>query len=199
MVDRTHILPQWVKEAEYIYASGNSYIDVGFTPNQNTTVEIQMNINSLSGNFVGVFGTETPRFSLYINNTTTSSPKARFDYGDSMITYQTALSKNTDYTIKIDKNFFYINGEKVGEATPSTFTAARSLYLFTTHNSSGAYGTYGKNIKVKRFKVYDNGVLVRDMLSVRNITNNQYGMYDFCRGIFQGSYTTTQFSGGSYS
>jgi hypothetical protein len=190
------VLPDNYQEVEYIYTTGSSYIDTQFTPNQDTTIELTAKIVSLSGNFVGIFGTETPRFSLYINNVTTSTPKARFDYNSSMVTGTSAITKNVWHVFKIDKNQFYIDGVKVGEANYATFAAARSLYLFTIHNSSGAYGTYGKNIYIKKCKIWDNGSLVRNWLSCRKVSDNTYGMYDFVRKTFRGSYTTTKFSGG---
>lgn len=190
------VLPDDYQEVEYIYTAGSSYIDTQFTPNQDTTIELTAKIVSLSGNFVGVFGTETPRFSLYINNLNTSSPKARFDYNSSMVTDTSVISKNVWHVFKIDKNQFYIDGIKIGEASYATFVAARSLYLFTIHNSNGAYGTYGKNIYVKRCKIWDNGSLVRDWISCKNISDNTYGMYDFARNTFRGSYTSTKFNGG---
>lgn len=188
-------IPARFRQVEYIYANRLSYIDTSLLPNQDTTAEINLKINSLSGNFIGVFGTETPRFSIYFNNLVTSSPKARFDYNNTLTTDVSAISKNDWHCFKIAKNKFYVDGIEIGEANYEPFTVARSLYLFTTHINNGAYQTPLIDVFVGQFKIFDNKTLILHYIPAFDTVTSLYGMYDLISDSFKASYTNNPFLG----
>lgn len=151
---------------------GNQYIDTGLRPNQDTTVEMKLKMGYYTG---ALFGARSTQFSktftcFFIRE----SGKIRFDYN----TIQTSYSGYTygmTYTIKQDKNNFYINGIKKGSTTYNPFNCDHNLYLFAVNTSE----TTGSKAKVDCLycKIWDRGALVRDYVPVLD-SNNIVCLYD---------------------
>jgi len=173
---------------EYIESSGTQYIDTGFTPNQNTRVDVKFVPLSSSNDGVYVFGSGTSStnraFELYPWNGTLQS-----NYGTSTVNTATVTVGQT-YEVSKNRNVTTINGTSYSH-TANSFTAPYTLDLFALHRSSVVLPSNG--MKLYYAKIWDNDVLVRDFIPVIRHSDYQIGMLDLCEMKFYGSAGTNKF------
>ena len=123
--------------------------------------------------------------------------KVRIDYNDEdsfIDTISEDAIVGVKYTIKQDKNKYYINGQYVGEYDYSNFTAPGELYIFALNNNNSLYSC-GYD-KIYSFKIWDNGTLIRDYIPVHNTITNTAGLYDKVEGKFYPNSGTGSFTEG---
>lgn len=180
------------QKVEYIQSSGTQYIDTGFIPNQNTSVELQFNGLISSGN-QDYFGTSTSSngysYGLYDGGS-----KVYDNYNDDKAIRSGHISGMM--TVNKNKNVTTITGNynlSYTHAT-ATFTSAHSLYLFARWISTGAYRP--ATMKCYEFKIWDDGTLVRDFIPCYRKSDNKPGLYDIVNDVF---YTNAATSGDDFT
>lgn len=173
---------------EYIESTGTQYIDTGFKPNQDTRVVMDFeNKGNYSGMTTGLCpllgarnGSSSAVYALWVG--ATSYPH----YGN------VAYNKNGSFSIDINTRLIYDfnkNVVSIGDTSitcsTSTFSTNYNLCLLTIDN----YGTIESRKasgKLYSCKVYDNGVLIRDYIPVKD-SNGAAGLYDVVNDAFYAS------------
>ena len=174
-------------ELEYLQATGTQYVDIGIVPNQNTEVEIKFKLNAIpaSNEYIGLFGSavyNAPKWFRYI---IAGSSK----WGFQMANRENLSLVNCDtniHTIKFGKGKVIDNGIQIYSNTIDNFTGI-SMYLFATHiDVAGAnpqWVDYITSFNIYYCKVYQNDILVQDLIPVKDRTNF-YAMYDKIHDIY---------------
>lgn len=155
----------------YIESSGVERIDTGFKPNNNTSVEISMEIPSFrAGGNTRLFETRnaTSGFSgsLGIFSLDDSNKQFQYRYNMRQIFNNQQLATETRYKISTDKEKIYINDTLLGSATISTFTCNYNLVIFALNDPNGINSSTADIYRLFYFKIYDNGTLIRDFIPV---------------------------------
>ena len=184
-------LPAGYTQVEYLKSTGTQYINVGFKPNQDTRIVLDVNSPLVSGP-VWLFGARTAADSKTYNFLCQSS-KYRSDYNDNSSTSLT-INPSGRFEIDKDKNITKINGSTASTIPYGAFQCEYSLYLFS-NNNAGATGA-GASISIYSCKIYDNGTLVRDFIPARN-SSGTFGLYDTVNGIFYTNAGTGTFVAGA--
>ena len=179
-------LPSGFKKLEYIQSSGTQYIDTGFKPNQDTRVVCEVGGYSIADNSVtNLFGARTStsssdQFSFNIAGST----NYRSDYYNSRVGYSTELSFSGK--IHIDKNKNVCSIESDGTTytvtnTQGTFQTPFNLFIFGENRNGSVHSI--PNVKLYYFKLYDNGVLIRDFIPCKN-ASGVAGLWDDVNSVF---------------
>ena len=158
---------------EYIENTGNSHINTGYNPNSTTRVEAKFKMNetptafrwlflsrneSVAGSGFG-FGCITNGFiSSEFNDRQTSTAK---------------LTTNTYYVIDKNRNICNFNSSTLTNVD-STFTVNYPLTIFALNNAGSITSGVNPLANCYYFKIYDNDVLVRDFIPVRDENNVGY-------------------------
>lgn len=168
---------------EYIETDGNSYIDTGYLPSENTYVEYTFEIISKpTGSFNGLFGSRLDTSRYPYNVFCKNYLQLRIDYGRYTETsYQCAL--NTKYTMRAGNNKVYINDELVKSyVVGSPGTSPYSMYLGNFNAAGTPYAT-GTAQKIYGWKVYENNVLSQDLHPALD-PSGKVCMYDTVSGKY---------------
>lgn len=161
-------------EIEYLEStSPHNYIDTGFKPNQDTSVECVYsvyNINShraVFGCAHGSSGTNAYRGIIRIM-LATGQGRIGFGNGSNTVVYSTKKFNDlkTEYKLFFDKNKCYFNGELAHTFSSSSWQSSYNLYLFA-RNRADANIDYPLVGYIKYCKIWDGDTLVRDYIPVR--------------------------------
>lgn len=159
-------------EVEYLESDGSAYIDTGFVPNQNTSVDAMFMKTSTLENFF-LFGVRP-------TSTVLSKELAFMPYSDGNINYRYGnrtksqsylISVNTIYKFHTDKKAFYLRnkqGSKLssGIAISNTFNSVYPIRLFGERVGSDD-GNVTRFLRIYYFKIKDATTLARDFIPVR--------------------------------
>ena len=189
-------LPSGYKRLEYIQSSGTQYVDSGFIPNGETTVEVAFEsaviASAISGNYP-VYGAsanyDSNAFELW------SLGKGFCIYGSQAYKSGFGLSANVKYISKQAKNVLEINNQTLN-FTKQTFSAPYNLLIFATHRNSGiTISCSDAKLKIYFLKIYDNGTLVRDFIPCQK-QDGTVGLWDDVNSAFYGNAGTGTFTAG---
>ena len=177
--------PVYDAKIEYLQSSGTQYIDTGIIPQSNPKLDFCIAFAStVDAHHVGndktkvgtiIFGRDTTRFyyryystSLYYINETPQVNKFYHVILDNKLTIDGVVRHTNNTTFSSNSN--------------------NSIKIFASDTSKGTS-------KIKYFKIYDGGELVRDFIPVKK--NNMGYMYDKVSGQLFGNAGTGSFTLGS--
>ena len=152
---------------ECIKSTGTQYINTGFTPNQDTKVEMEVMFNDItSAENLWCARGESNANSFVMFKLQTNF---RCDYNATLGTIDNfTIVPNTKYKVCMDKNEVYIDDNLLYTHEEATFMAPDSLTLMmsyvTSHNNN--QDNFG-HFKMYSCKIYDNGVLVRNFVPIK--------------------------------
>ena len=174
-------------ELEYIECTGTQYIDTGIVANSDTTsFELDYNLLAKSNTYYyGVIGARVNSNDGRLYATTISNKpgadsywgRGSVDYlfnvknsatlvGDNIITYNRVASKT-----------YYINSTSIINITES-FSTGTTLSLGAIHRQNdNSYIYPAVGLRIKRFKLWENGELVLDLVPAKD-TSNVICMFD---------------------
>ena len=178
---------------DYIESTGTQYIDTGFKPNNNTKVEMKINITTLPTPITCLFG---GRDAVNKNNFSVWAivgTNMRWDYASNQLAAGNLVVG--DNTIIKDKNTNILNGVTISTNTLETFQSIYNLTLFGT-NTAGTVN-YPSAFRLKKCKIWDNGTLIRNMIPAKKNSDNKVGMYDLVNNVFYSNAGTGVFSTGT--
>lgn len=189
-------LPSGYKQLEYIEATGNQWVDTGFTPNQDTRIVLDFAATTLtvtdgvkSNCLVGSReNTSSRAFALNI----TTEGYYRFGYNKSSPTTTVAADTNR-HTADMNKNVLSLDGAVIYTATYATFSGYASVYIGQIHATNRNY--YKGYVRIYDCQIYDNGTLVRDFVPCSNASGT-VGMWDNVNGVFYENAGTGAFIAG---
>jgi len=203
------VIPKWdYQQIEYIQSTGTQYINTGyywhsevtkidatFTVITNSSAaslwgsEEYQSSSTSSRYFAGIPYGSNGSYTWYLGNTGQASIQAPIGTKTHWVVYTTS---NKTYTaIKDD---VVVTDARSYSGTCQTHTAdftsdSKGLfYLFANHNS-GKTTNYNPTQKVQslrlyRFKMYDNDILVRDFVPCYRKSDNKAGLYDTVNNQF---------------
>lgn len=188
------------QKVEYIKSSGTQFIDTGYIAGPNTRVVVDFEYLSLTSNAqANVFGVNGDfPYSAYIN----SSRRYSYSYGE--------IAGSTFSSIPIGRYIFDLNGyenyykitdingtqiENWDFSETQTGTGTLSLTLFALHDDTDTYLGYSTAIMYS-CKIYESGVLVRDLIPCYQISTGKIGLYDLINDVFYGNAGTEEFEKG---
>lgn len=188
-------LPVGYTLLEYIETTGTQYIDTGFIPNQDTRVvcEFMWKGTGGSGNRDIYGGRQSAEKNTFWLRVVYNKWQPNYDttLGNTEISADTTNWHIADQ----NKNFFYIDGVLGMEFEYAPFQSPAPLAI------GGGYATYSGGTfypGVARYRgcqLYDNGVLIRDMVACVN-AEGEAGMYDTVNAKFYGNAGTGEFKVG---
>lgn len=85
-----------------------------------------------------------------------------------------------------NKNVTTINNTYTLTHTENTFTNNVTLNIFALNNN-GTQGIAPTSLKLYYFKIYENDILLYDLIPVKRKTDNAYGLYDLINNNFYGN------------
>lgn len=179
-------LPSEYQQVEYIESTGTQYIDTGYYANEKTRIETTFSLTSSSGTgAIGIYGSQgSSQNNRAFALTSTTTQNYIFPQFDTIT--RTAISNlyynfNQKYKIIHSRYGWYYDGT-LGATwnNPTSFTTQTTITIFkengTTYNLAKA--------KVYDFKIYENNILIRDMIPCYKKSNSTIGMYDLVNGVF---------------
>lgn len=165
-------------QLEYIESTGTQYIDTLQKGNSNTKIELKFYNSYTSSSEKAVFGSRTYPRSNCLMIGFYSNGWVCYNNGEGA--FANILNKVTD--LKLVKNNMYVLNsstqqyELVKTYTSGSFTTPSNMILFGERRDNDV--TQLSSIKVYYCKIYDEDVLVRDLIPVKRKLDNEICMYD---------------------
>lgn len=157
-------LPSTYTQLEYIESTGTQYIDTAYIPSGTSKAEVKFRMLSHTNNSetwaFSTWKTDNLRWRAGINDQNVFDTSRGFTYSQSTI-----LNVDTVAT---------------GEVSGSTDL---SVYLFC-QNQNGSPLFVQDRIRMYYVQIWQNDVLVRDMIPARRNSDNVAGMYDLANDVF---------------
>lgn len=186
-------LPSGYKRLEYIQTDGTQYINTGYVPNSDTKVEIdfynfatRLDVSDVENPTLYttiLFGSRddlrTNAFTVW--TAVNGLNEIKFDIGGQILENISAKVVGR-LKISASSNEITING-KTTTVGVQAFNGNYPLYLFTNNNG----GTIDERCafgKLYSFKIYENGILQRDMIPCVRVVDGVVGLYDLVDGGF---------------
>lgn len=168
-------------EIPYLQSSGSQYIDTNYSITSanigKISYEIDVECDDFSqatslpnGRVCGVGDGLQLRLGLTYNGTVGNLD---WYYGHDYIGASVAQGGGL---FKSELNEFYVNGELVDTCDTHTNGNINKTFTIFAYNSGSSIQITKLPLKIKSFKLWDDGVLVRDMLPMKN--GSVIGMYD---------------------
>jgi hypothetical protein len=199
-------LPQGYVELDYIDTTGEQYINTGFCPNSNSAIEMEA--------WVYDTGTEASKNNFIFGTTESSGNEKRFAYNLFYSSYYYTfgayprfsvnapenlknLELNKWYTYRLNQGKFYVNNELIASYSETFERSEYPLYI-NAYNSAGVVNAaHIGATRIRKCKIWDNGLLVRDYVPCYNSSNGEVGLYDLIEGKMYLSVTSKPFIKGS--
>lgn len=179
----------------YIETTGTQYIDTGFVPNQDTRVVCEFMLTEIV-NLGGIYGARRTvagdDFSLRTSYANAVGNRWQPCYNNEYGTFTDVPVDKEWHTADQNKNKFFLDGVLRSTCTYAEFSAPRPITIGAVKNNSSI--NYS-NCRFRRFCVYDNGTLVRDLVSCKNASGD-IGMYDLLNDVFYKNAGTGEFVAG---
>lgn len=185
-------LPPGYKEVEYLESTGKQYINTGAYPS-GSNFRVCMKFRYIvSHSALSLFGNSSSRpYSITIYSTYPVfyvGDRTAFANGP-----QTTL--DTDYELDVTASngiltAIWNGAEHTDTYTGSLFTS-RPVFIFGA-NGGGYLVESDKGYRLYYFQIYNDGVLVRDLLPCIN-PDGKAGMYDIANGVFYPNAGTGEF------
>lgn len=174
-------LPIDYQEVEYIESTGTQYIDTGFIPSSNTSIEIKVisTGNTHTALYCARNAYSVKTYTAHLLN----GNQLRVDYGSTMNTIAN-YSKDVPHIYKQNKNLVYVDNQLVKTMENIEFTAQYNMFLFAAHTEGTSIGNIGNTLKLYYCQIYDGDVLVRKFIPCYRKSNGEIGLYDTVNGKF---------------
>lgn len=200
------IVPEGYTVLEYIESTRTQYIDTGYIPNPDTTMEAEL---LMTGTFTAtpdgqLFGVGEEN-AAYVMNFGSGAGHANGVFPWFNTTYDSGATieafEITD-EIRTNRNVLSVNigsvewGSVTATVTTKTTTHTQSLLLFGCkwQGVNNPFKSY--NMRVFAWKIYDDNNLVRNFIPCTN-PSGEVGLYDLVNGVFYGNAGTGTFVAGA--
>lgn len=179
-------------ELDYIETTGKQYINTGFFANQDSRIVCEYMYFGGTGIYGARDNTSSNGFCMRVTNS-----KWQPQYNDGMKRTSIASDSTEWHIADQNKEVFNIDGTFGVEFDYAEFDVPNPIIIGgILGNKDGEPTLYGGNCRYRATQIYDNGVLVRDLVPWRNF-DGRIGMYDKLNGVFYGNAGTGEFIAGS--
>ena len=187
----------------YIQGSGASntvsdqYIDTKYVATSNSCVEIDYEYSQQTNAYkvaIGAYGNSVSNssFSIGVNNADNGS-FATYKYGSGNVITDFVVNSNSRIVAKLSKEGFYIDDKLINNVSEKNFDTNQSFYILAVNNNGTLLKEAAGNIKIYNCKIYENNVLVRNMVPCYRNCDNIVGMYDTVNNVFYTNQGTGEF------
>lgn len=184
-------LPEGFTPLDHIGTTGTQYINLEFVPNQDTRIVCEFMFFGGSGIYGSRDTTTSDGFCMRV-----TSSKWQPQYNDTMTRTSIASDTTNWHIADQNKNVFSVDGAVQLTFNYAEFTAPHPVILGgILANREGVMTLYPGECWYRAARVYDNGTLVRDVVSCMS-PDGSIGMYDFMVGKFRGNAGTGEFVAG---
>ena len=176
-------------QLEYIestsFTHNTNYIDTGFKPNQDTSIE--MTVYSVYNDYDALYGS-SPLFSCQRESGTGTNNI--FNKWNNAVTMM-YVDDSKPFTIKQFKNIFYINNTAMSIQTATSWSDTNNLRLFSITD-----GDRDGIFKLFSCQIYDGNNKIRDFIPAKRNSDNVIGLYDKLNNKFYTNSGTGTFLSG---
>lgn len=187
---------------EYIESTGTQWIDTGFKPNQDTTIEMDYQLTTAETDryLFGTRGNASSNYRLMYYIAINSSNKYVVGHNEllgNVFAYQT--TPNTDrHIMHRNKGTIYIDNKIAhGFNAEVTFECVNNLEIFACYNNRE--GVNPVKMRLYSFKIFEGGLngnggaLLMDFIPCYRTFDNKPGLYDAVNDVFYTNQGTGEF------
>ena len=189
---------------EYIQGTGTQYLMTTYCPNSNTHTKLTGNgyVNA-EKYFYGARTSNTyMHYAMRVGSSdSTDSSGIRLGYNSSnwytMVKGATIVGK--EFEIDINKNvgtLTYNTTSVTNTYSAATFTTQYPLYIFAVNNNGAVDTGYIGSFNLKSFTIWENDILLKQMVPVTRKSDSEPGMYDLVNDHFYINTGTSSFTAG---
>ena len=197
-------LPSEYQQIEYIETSGEQYINSNFYPDSNTSIEMDVLVKTATrskNNFAFGVNSDSANTKRFILNLFFDGAKNLGVYPRFSINAPASSVKTIEfekwYNYRLDKGNYYVDNVLVASYKETFDKNEYPLYI-NAHNNVGAVNTnFIGNTKIKSCKIWDNTILVRNLIPCYHKSDNVVGMYDLVNNVFYTNQGTGEFIKGN--
>ena len=193
-------LPVGYTQVEYLESTGTQWIDTGLKMYNNSEIDLCFSFDVMQVN-CSIFGSRASSTENNFAISSSTSDPISLDFGSyltSRASYKNPVI-NTKYICTISKSLRAVYDENRTLLASNTnlisadnVTPSNALIFDTV----GGFSTNKLKGKVYYCKIWENGVLVRNMIPCKN-PSNVVGMYDTVNGVFYTNAGTGTFTAGA--
>ncbi len=188
------ILPSAYQEVDYIQSSGTQYIDTGMKLTEKSGVELK--ISDLTFGSRKIFGSRTSATSnnFSVISTASSIVCDFYNYSVNRLTVNTPITD--PITISMNNQKLTLNTDEQVVSSYNSFTTPGNAYIF---NGAGSFPAGYSNASMRLYycRLYDNGVLKKNLIPCYRKSDNVVGLYDIVNNEFIQNAGTGVFTYGS--
>ncbi len=189
-------LPDEYTELEYLESVDHQYIDTKYIPTINTKISATFELadsRTVEQIAMGVIGAN---IFIGVNRGTVINCGFRTQRGtDTAKAYSNGGLYNQIHTVSVQKGLAVINGENLKFTPITNYSSPYSFFLFKG-NYGYPYPSYATALRGYSFQIYENDILVRNMIPARRDTDGVLGMYDLVENKFYTNAGTGEFIAG---
>ena len=200
------ILPFGYRKVDWLQSSGTQYIDTGYKPTTNTTVDITFKYAGTTSEDRNLFGgrsvtnTQKNDFSIWTNTSSGKGigihyPLRPNGYGTDTGWVYTGDIQTAPVHLLITPQYVYVNGSKVYtfNVTRTQYTLEYSAWMFGARAAQSgpikpldAYTIYGLSLS-------EGTTMYRNFVPCVRLSDSKPGMYDTVNGVFYTNSGTGEF------
>jgi len=192
-------LPSAYQEVEYLKTTGSQYINTGYLPSRNVKIDTTFSTASTNTSLWGASNDNNHRFKFFVNTSYGVGYRLFSNTSIQATTVSsTTITADTKYNFVFDvKNKeFYIDGVKKATLVDANGVDINyPIYIFA-NNVAGSAGTILSG-NLYGFKLFNNDILVRNMVPCYRKSDNVKGMYDLIENKFYTNAGTGTFEAGN--
>lgn len=187
-------LPTGYTQLDYVEGTGDQYVDTGFKPNQNTRLQMDVDVLSMGSSDRFLFGARAAYQDTAIYLASTSGNSSWLvGYADDVQTISDQCTGR--HTIDYNQNTITID-DISHSFTVTTFAPDYNMYLFACNQSGTAIANKYAIMRLYSCKIYDNGTLASNYIPCKNASGTA-GLYDLVNSSFVSSATSIDLVAGT--
>lgn len=185
------------QRVEYLDFTGGQIINSGVIPTRDTTTQVTFKTSTdgkwLFGSRTGYNTTDTYAMHLY-----TASNSLWYQIASSSTPQQSYNFSGNKVTVKVDKNYMWVNGKQLNSTafSSSGFTTSSWPLYFGGINEKGSGTDRPFTGQIYDIKIWQGSTLVRDFVPVVRSRGGVAGMYDMVEGKFYANAGSGSFKAG---
>ena len=182
-------VPSEYQQVEYIETQGGQHIDTNYIPNNNTRIKVKFrtpsNLSIPERQSSSLFFTSGDSYGLALISASANG-NYRVAYGAGNIyDGSNKFDTETDYIVDLNKEKFYLNGSLIHSFPVSSFKSSYPIPLFGQYYmSTGITNLAPSGTRIYQAQIWDNDILVRDLIPCYRKSDNEIGMYDLVNNTF---------------
>lgn len=185
------------QRVEYLDFTGGQIINSGVIPTRDTTTQVTFKTSTdgkwLFGSRTNYGSTDTYAMHLY-----TAGNSLWFQIASSSTPQQSYNFSGNKVTVKVDKNYMWVNGKQLNSTafSSSGFTTSSWPLYFGGINEKGSGTDRPFTGQIYDIKIWQGSTLVRDFVPVVRSRGGVAGMYDMVEGKFYANAGSGSFKAG---